>query len=179
MPRVILPPSRVIFSRLFLLFVFFFFLFEQPFGDVEKIEFPVSPSDGIDRFFFFFVVFFFFRRRRRGRGGKKVTDAAEKRSLSLLAKKPRLFSSSLLSCVLRQPSKNWKNFARRHFVQRKLSVLSGNRNNTKRDEVPHPLKESLNSETFSSPVFRGTRFSSAFNDPIHIHPILFGHQNTR
>ena len=115
MPRVIFPPSRVIFSRSFLLFVFFFFLlFEQPFGDVEKIEFPVSPSDGIDRFFFFFVVFFFFRRRRRGRGGKKVTAAAEKRSLSL-AKKPRLFSSLLLSCVLRQPSKNWKNFARRHF----------------------------------------------------------------
>ena len=148
MPRVILPPSRVIFSRLFLLFVFFFFLFEQPFGDVEKIEFPVSPSDGIDRFFFFFVVFFF--RRRRGRG-KKVTAAAEKRLLSLLAKKPRLFLS-LLSCVLRQPSKNWKNFARRHFC---AEETEGHRN-TKRDEVPHPLKESLNSETFFSTVFRGT-----------------------
>lgn len=155
MPRVILPPSRVIFSRLFLLFVFFFFLFEQPFGDVEKIEFPVSPSDGIDRFFFFFVVFFFFRRRRRGRGGEKVTAAAEKRSLSL-AKKPRLFSSLLLSCVLRQPSKNWKNFARRHFCAEE-NCLFANRNNTKRDEVPHPLKESLNSET-SSAVFRGTSY---------------------
>lgn len=178
MPRVILPPSRVIFSRLFLLFVFFFFLFEQPFGDVEKIEFPVSPSDGIDRFFFFFVVFFFFRRRRRGRGGKKVTDAAEKRSLSLLAKKPRLFSSSLLSCVLRQPSKNWKNFARRHFCAEE-NCLFANRNNTKRDEVPHPLRESLNSET-SSAVFRNFLcIFLPFGDPMYLHPLLVGHQNTR
>ena len=178
MPRVILPPSRVIFSRLFLLFVFFFFLFEQPFGDVEKIEFPVSPSDGIDRFFFFFVVFFFFRRRRRGRGGKKVTDAAEKRSLSLLAKKPRLFSSSLLSCVLRQPSKNWKSFARRHFCAEE-TVCIQKRNTTKRDEVPHPLRESLNSE-ISSTVFRNFLcIFLLFGDPMYLHPILVGHQNTR
>ena len=174
---MIFPPSRVIFSRLFLLFVFFFFLlFEPPFGDVEKIEFPVSPRDGIDRFFFFFVVFFF-RRRRRGRGGKKVTAAAEKRSLSL-AKKPRLFSSLLLSCVLRQPSKNWKNFARRHFCAEE-NCLFANRNNTKRDEVPHPLKESLNSETSSAVLRNFLCIFLLFGDPMYLHPILVGHQNTR
>ena len=179
MPRVILPPSRVIFSRLFLLFVFFFFfLFEQPFGDVEKIEFPVSPSDGIDRFFFFFVVFFF--RRGRGRGEKKVTPAAEKRSLSLLAKKPRLFWSSLLSCVLRQPSKNWKSFARRHCcAEETVCLFEANRNTTKRDEVQHPLKESLNSETSSTGFRNFLCIFLLFNDPMYLHPILVGHENTR
>ena len=79
---------------------------------------------------------------------EKVT-AAEKRSLSL-AKKPRLFLSLLLlsSCVLRQPSKSWKRQREDIFVQ-----TEANRNNTKRDEVPHPFRESLNSET-SSAVFR-------------------------